>query len=154
MTTRFLVLSFCLVSLCAVVSLAQPESSAAYDPSANPRDDLKWAIEEAEKQNKRIVLVVGGEWCVWCHVLDDFVAKNSDIRKLWISNYVTIKVNFSRENKNEEFLSQYPKIQGYPHIFVLEKDGSFLHSQRTAKLESGRSYSRKKMKSFLEAWSQ
>ena len=55
----------------------------------------------------------------------------------------SLKVNFSPENQNRSFLRRYPRIPGYPHIFVLESDGRFLHSQGTAELESGRSYSRR-----------
>jgi hypothetical protein len=61
-------------------------------------------------------------------------------------------VNFSQENKNEEVLSRYPKIPGYPHFFVLDKDGKFLHSQSTGDLEEGDHHDRKKVLEFLEEW--
>ena len=41
----------------------------------------------------------------------------------------------SEENENKEFLSKYPEIKAYPHLFILEKDGSLLHSQNTEELE-------------------
>ena len=41
----------------------------------------------------------------------------------------------SDENENKAFLSKYPEIQGYPHLYVLEKDGTLLQSQNTAELE-------------------
>lgn len=49
-------------------------------------------------------------------------------------------------------ISRYPDIRGYPHIFVLEGDGKFLHSQNTADLESGSSYSKEKMMQFISKW--
>jgi hypothetical protein len=63
-----------------------------------------------------------------------------------------VKVNFSKENKNESFLSNYPKIEGYPHIFVLESDGAFLHSQDTGLLEKEKSYDKDKILAFLKEW--
>jgi hypothetical protein len=63
-----------------------------------------------------------------------------------------MKVNWSRENHNEAFLGQYPEIRGYPHLFVLEKDGSFLHSQNTSDLEEGRSYNEEVLTGFLKEW--
>ena len=81
--------------------------------------------------------------------MDDFI-KNDDIRDQWLGNFVTVKVNFSPENRNETFLIHYPEIAGYPHFFVLKSDGTFLHSQDTAELESGRGYSEEVMKS---SWS-
>ena len=62
---------------------------------------------------------------------------------------MTVKTYCGPENLNKTLLSQYPAIREYPHFFVLEKDGSFLHSQRTAELESGRSCSEEKMFQFL-----
>jgi hypothetical protein len=61
-------------------------------------------------------------------------------------------VNFSPDNENKAFLSRYPKVAGYPHLFVLDKTGKLLHSQDTALLESGKSYSRERMKAFLLKW--
>jgi len=67
-------------------------------------------------------------------------------------NFVVVKVNYSKENKNEKFLSQYPKVSGYPHLFVLEGDGKFLHSQDTGALESSDHHDRDKVFDFLKKW--
>lgn len=123
-----------------------------YDPEANPQEDLRLAVAEAARDGKRIILVVGGEWCIWCKILQDFLVLNRDVKQQWEENYITIKVYFGPENRNESFLSQYPQIRGYPHLFVLESDGSLLHSQRTVELEHRQSYSRKKVSDFLESW--
>ena len=58
----------------------------------------------------------------------------------------------SEENDNADFLSNYPKIPGYPHLFVLDRDGKFLHSQGTGELESGRGYDEELFSAFLDAW--
>lgn len=34
-----------------------------FDPLRNPADDLQAAIATAQKENKRIILDGGGEWC-------------------------------------------------------------------------------------------
>jgi thiol:disulfide interchange protein len=127
-------------------------NTAGYDPSRNPDQDLQQVIKQAQQDGKRILLVVGGEWCVWCKILDNFVRSNSDIQALWSGNFITLEVNYSPENQNSNFLRRYPAIRGYPHLFVLEKDGKFLHSQDTSPLESGHSYSKERMKRFLEKW--
>ena len=50
-------------------------------------------------------------------------------------------------------LSKFPKIKGYPHLFVLDKDGKLLHSQDTVLLEDGKSsYVLEKFKEFLLKW--
>jgi uncharacterized protein YyaL (SSP411 family) len=96
---------------------------------------------------------VGGEWCIWCHRLDDFFSAHPDLTKLRDKNFVTVKINFSEENRNNEVLARYDEIPGYPHIFVLDSDGKYLHSQNTSPLESAKSYSLERLTSFLSYWS-
>ena len=95
---------------------------------------------------------VGGEWCAWCHIMDSFFAANEQARALRDANYVWLKVNWSKENKNEALLSKWPRIDGYPHLFVLDADGSLVHSQDTSLLEQGQGYDAAKFVAFLRAW--
>ena len=65
-----------------------------------------------------------------------------------------MKVNVSRENENELFLSAYPTFEVYPHIYVLESDGTLLHSQDTSELLVGRTREiEQHLLHFLERWS-
>ncbi len=123
-----------------------------FDPSRNPFDDLKTAVDVAQKSNKRILLDVGGEWCIWCHRIDAFMHNTKEVKTLLNENYLIVKVNYSKENKNEKFLSAYPQIEGYPHFFVLDKNGKLLHSQNTGDLEKDKDYDQEKFVSFLNKW--
>jgi thioredoxin-related protein len=123
-----------------------------YDPKRNAIQDIEDAIVEAKRTNRRILLEVGGEWCGWCHRLDEYFGAHPELTSLRDKNYVTVKINFSEENPNKEVLSRYDSIPGYPHIFVLESDGKFLHSQNTSPLESGKSYDLERMTAFLTKW--
>lgn len=123
-----------------------------FDPTRDPFTDLKNAVEHAQIENKRILLDVGGEWCIWCHRLDNFIEANEELKNYLLNNYLVVKVNFSPENKNEKFLSQFPKISGYPHFFVLENDGNLLHSQETGLLEKEKSYSAALLLEFFKKW--
>jgi thioredoxin-related protein len=131
---------------------AQTRPPAGYDPTRDPARDLAAAIEQATKENKRILLVVGGEWCGWCHVLENYVKANADVQAAWTASFVTVKVNWSQENTNKDFLSRYPQVEAYPYFFVLEKDGTLLAAQRTGPLESGSTYSKEKMMAFILKW--
>jgi thioredoxin-related protein len=123
-----------------------------FDPTRNPNEDLKTAIELAKSTNKTIILDVGGEWCIWCHRIDAFMHNTKEIKSLLDESFIVMKVNFSKENKNEKFLSEYPEIQGYPHFFVLDKNGKLLHSQNTGDLEKGKDYDKDKFVAFLNKW--
>ena len=67
-------------------------------------------------------------------------------------HFLIMKVNYSDDNRNAEFLTKYPKVPGYPHFFVLESDGTFLHSQGTAELEEGKGYNEQIFLAFLNQW--
>jgi dienelactone hydrolase len=125
---------------------------AVYDPGRDPFADLETAIERAQAEGKRILIDVGGTWCVWCSILDSYIEEHPAVAEKLRANYVVVKVNFSLENRNEPFLSRYPEIPGYPHIYVLDSDGTLLHSQNTAELESGNSYSEDAVLRFLDEW--
>jgi thiol:disulfide interchange protein len=124
----------------------------AFDPARDAEKDLREAVALAGKSGRRVLMDVGGEWCVWCRRLDTLWATNAGLRAYRDSNYVTLKVNWSPENKNVALLSKYPKIHGYPHFFVLEKDGAFLHSQDTGELEKGKGHDPEKVMAFLKTW--
>ena len=124
-----------------------------YDPARNAEQDINAALREAGRNGKHVLLEVGGEWCIWCHIMDAFFEKNPELLALREKNFIMLKINFSEENKNEQVLSRYPAISGYPHIFVLDAKGKLLHSQDTAKLEEGKSYNLARFTAFLKEWS-
>ena len=71
-----------------------------YNPGRDANQDLKDAIQEAARTNRNILVEVGGDWCSWCHRLDEFFKANPELTKLRNQNFVTLKVNFSEENRN------------------------------------------------------
>ena len=144
-----------LVSIAAfAVSMAAAASDLPlkFDPKRDAAQDLAVALQLATAQGKRVLVDVGGEWCSWCHIMDRFFASNDQARALRDANYVWLKVNWSKENKNEALLSKWPKIDGYPHLFVLDADGRLLHSQDTSLLEEGKGYDTAKFTAFLRQW--
>jgi thiol:disulfide interchange protein len=123
-----------------------------YDAARNPAKDLQDAMREAARTKRRILLEVGGDWCVWCHIMDGFFESHPALQKLRDSHYVRVKINYGKDNPNEEFLSHYPRIAQYPHFFVLDSQGKLLQSQDTGVFEHGRTYNHKKLASFLKKW--
>jgi len=80
--------------------------------------------------------------------MDNFFLQNVELAKLRDENFIWLKINFSEENKNEVFLAAYPEIKGYPHLFVLDKDGKFIFSKNTEELEEGKSYNLQRFTDF------
>jgi thiol:disulfide interchange protein len=130
----------------------RPRLPEQFDPARDAAADIRYAIGEAQRSGKRVLLDVGGEWCVWCRRLDTLFATNASLKEFRERHYVTVKVNYSKENKNEAVLAAYPKIPGYPHLFVLDAAGKLLHSQDTGALESGKGHDPEKVMAFLRQW--
>jgi len=129
-----------------------PDPTAKYDPAHDADADIKTAVTEAKRSGRRVILDVGGEWCGWCHTLDRYFVEHPDLQKYRDEHFVWLKINMSPENENRAVLGRYPRINGYPHLFVLDQDGKLLQSQDTSPLEEGPSYNLDRMTGFLTKW--
>jgi thioredoxin-related protein len=135
-----------------VVSVPKAQAGP-FDPTRDAARDLEAAKVEAQRTGSRILLDVGGNWCSWCRLMDKWFTERAAVREARDKAFVVVPVNFSPENKNEAFLGQYPKIDGYPHFFVLDAQGKLVRDQSTGALEEGHGYSEAKMMAFIAAWS-
>jgi thioredoxin-related protein len=155
--------------LCSLVYtsqlLAQPVDSnkttasrhKKFDPTADAKKDIRDAIILAKESNKCVILDIGGEWCPWCHRLDSLFIQNKDLDDYLNGYYILVKINVSKENKNEEVLSKYPKIEGYPHVFFLNNKGTLIHSQNTEEWEypknsQANGYIKERVLNSLKRW--
>jgi thiol:disulfide interchange protein len=151
------------VCLCAPLAPAKrvftqrtliPESRSEmvdrYDPQRDPEKDLQMVSAEARMSERNIFVVVGGEWCSWCHVMDTFFREHPDLMMLRNKNYVSMKVSMSQENPNKRFLSRFPYIHGYPHIFILDANTKLIKSQPTKELEDGDGYNAERFRKLLD----
>ena len=137
--------------LCAAASAA--DLPARFDPTRDAAADVAQAVSVASAQGKRVIVDVGGEWCSWCHILDRFIASHPEVRTLIDARYVWVKVNVSKENRNRALLARWPRIEGYPHLFILDAGGRLVHSQDTGILESGKGYDEARFVAMLRKWS-
>ena len=127
--------------------------SLHYDTAADPFAQVEAASATASAANKHILLVAGGEWCVWCYYLEDFLARESEVADALHDTFVVVHVNFSDENRNEEFFGTLPTADGYPHFWVLDDAGDLLESQGTLALEDGdKSYDKPVFMAFVNRW--
>ncbi len=127
-------------------------SEKIFDPTRDTAKDLAAAIKLATKENKHILLDVGGNWCIWCHRLDAMFKANNEVAAM-LKQYVVVKVNWSKENENKAVLANYPKIvTGFPHLFVLDRTGKLIQDQDSGLLETGDHHDQLKVMAFLKKW--
>ncbi len=103
-----------------------------FDPSANGKEDISRAIELAQKSNKQVLVKVGYNQCPWCLKLNQFFKEDQKIDSLLNADYVLVKVNYSKENRNAEAMEllDFPQRFGFPVLVVLDQHGNRIHTQK------------------------
>lgn len=146
-----------LVILLAIFTLnsGAQEKPQIYDPTLSGIKQIEDAVKKAKKENKHVFIQLGGNWCPWCILFHNFCNDDPEVKSLLEQNFVTVKLNYSPENKNEEAtkMLENPGRFGYPVFIILDQDGRRIHTQNSAYLEEGRGYDRKKVIDFLKGWS-
>ena len=147
---RFVFL-FCLLFS---VKVYANDTTRLYNPYANVEKDIELLLVKAKKEKKQLLVQIGGNWCVWCYRLNSFVQTDSLLKQLLNENYVIYHLNYSKENKNLDYLKKldFPQRFGFPVVVVLNADGNRLHTQDTALLEKGNGYDKEKVTAFLKNW--
>lgn len=125
-----------------------------YNPAANAANDIAGLLTRAKSENKRLLLQIGGNWCVMCYRLNAFVQTDTVLKKLVTENYIVYHLNYSRENKNEAYLKTIgsPQRFGFPVLVVLDERGQPLATKWSAALQRGNGYDFEKVKLFLNEW--
>jgi Thioredoxin-like len=141
----------------ALLGIASPASSRAaglgYDPKADPFEQYHVALEQARAENKLVLVIAGGDWCRWCHVLNRFFKRNDDVRQSVDEAFVVMKVYVGDENYNEDFFAQLPPARGAPHFWIVSPERYVLGSQSTGSLEHGKNgYDKQEFLQFVDHW--
>lgn len=93
--------------------------------------DLPKAQAQAKAENKMVMLdFTGSDWCGWCIKLNKEVFSQPEFIEYAKKNLVLVEVDFPRKKKlsaaqqsaNKALAAKY-KIEGYPTIIVLNRDG-------------------------------
>jgi len=130
-------------------------TSLGYDPKADPFELYQDAVAQATTQHKLVLVIAGGDWCRWCHVLNKFVTRNADVDAALHDAFVVVKVYVGDENYNEFFFSQLPQARGAPHFWIISPDRNVLSSQSTGAFEhGGNGYDKQEFLEFVEKWKQ
>ena len=150
---RKFVLLLLLVVLLGATAYSQ-ETARIYDPEADAAAEVEQAIRLAGLEDKHVLVMVGGNWCSWCRRLNAFILEDQQIDSLIQAEYIWVKVNYSKENKNLDLLEDLglPQRMGFPVMVILDEEGKRLHTQNSWYLEEDKSYSKDKLMSFLNEW--
>ncbi len=136
------------------IKLNAQDSVKIYNPYADAKQDLELAIKQASLENKHVLVQIGGNWCPWCIRLHHFFETDRAVDSILRADYILIRINYSKENKNQDIMSMlgYPQRFGFPVLVVLDDKGNRLHTQNTGYLEFEKSYDKEKVLQFLRGW--
>ena len=147
-----------IAALLTLTASAQSNLKKIYDESIDPVEQIEKAVKQAEKEGKFVISQVGGNWCRWCLMFGDFVAKDAELTQLIDENFVFIHSNYNpRERAGEKTLEMLKKLGnperfGFPVFVVMDQNGKVIHTQDSSFLEEGNGYSRDKVARFFQNW--
>lgn len=153
-TIRFVVASFVLACLAAPLAAQdaapsappqkgpQAEKTAAkpvYDEKADAKEQIAAALARAKKENRRVLVQWGGNWCPWCVKLHALFESNPEVARKLLYEYDVVYVDAGRPaGKNIDLGTSYSadlKQHGFPFLTVLDADGKPLANQETSAFE-------------------
>lgn len=150
-TSSQIVFALLLASSFAWRAGAATDRKPIYPEDGNGMARVERAMTEAERNHKRVLLVTGGNWCGWCHLLHEVLAENDTLRPLLHENYVVVMIE---SQADKTVLGKWEiQPQGVPYLTVLDPAGNKLTDQETGALEEGPKHDPKKVEAFLEQWS-
>jgi uncharacterized protein YyaL (SSP411 family) len=124
-----------------------------YPANANAKADIRAALGKATRQNKRVLLVFGGLWCIDCHILDQ-AFHSVEIKPLLDANYVVVHVDIGKYDKNLDVAKKY-EVQpekGVPVLAVVDSSGKLVFSQKNHEFSAAHNMTVEDVTAFLNKW--
>jgi len=148
---------FCVPTILQAGPRGRLKLPSIYDKTANGTKQIADALKIAKRDNKRVLLQFGADWCIWCHKLHDLFKTDPLVAKKLASEYVWVlidvdDVNGKKHNEDVDVRYGRPTRFGLPTLVVLDADGKQLTTQNTEPWEVGDHHNPFKVLSFLKEW--
>ena len=106
-------------------------STQPYDEGANADAAVAAALARAQKSHKRLLIDLGGNWCVDCIVLANFL-KLPEMQRFMAAHYEVVTVDVGRFNRNLQIPARYgltKKLEGVPALLIVTPDGKLVNGK-------------------------
>lgn len=130
-----------------------------FDWKANGDEQLKAALVEAQASGRRVVLMLGANWCPWCHRLDAVLRRDAELRPRWERDYVLVRVDVNWKTvapRNPGILARYRRApqRGIPVLTLLDAKGNILAHPDISLWETKelKDYDVAKLRAFFAEW--
>lgn len=118
---------------------AQPARPPIYDEAADGKEQIAAALARAQKENRRVLIQWGANWCSWCHLLHETFEKSRSVSRTLRYEYDVVLIDIGRWDKHLDLAEKYGadfKSAGVPYLTILDAEGNVLANQETASLEA------------------
>ena len=127
--------------------------SDLFDEKADARAELKSALANAKRENRRVLIEWGANWCGWCRKLHGLFNSNQELAKKLLYEYDVVYVDIGQRDKNMDLAKELgADFQGVPYLTILEASGEALVQQPTEPFEKGNAHDSAKLLEFLTFW--
>lgn len=116
------------------VRLRQLQGHEVYDLKLDPVRTLQAAEERAQREGRKIMVVLGGNWCQWCLSLDELMRTHEGIRSELDKHFVVVKLDSAKAKVLDEQWGN-PTRFGVPVLVFLDANGHVESVQETGSLE-------------------
>jgi thioredoxin-related protein len=118
---------------------AKVEQKPVYDEKADTKQQIAAALAKAKRENQRVLIQWGGNWCPWCILLHQKMTSDPDLMMELLFEYQVVHADAGHPlDKNVDLAASYGadlKSFGYPFLTILDADGKPLANQETSALE-------------------
>lgn len=118
----------------------QPEQpKQIYDEKADAKEQIAQALAKAKKENRRVLIQWGANWCGWCQMMHKLYETNGEVRKELLYEYDVVLIDIGKWDKNMDLATGYGadlKGKGVPYLTILDADGKALANEETSPLEA------------------
>jgi thiol-disulfide isomerase/thioredoxin len=113
------------------------EKPPIYDEAADARAEIAKAVADAKKNEKRVLVQWGANWCGWCRLLHDIMKKDRDLAKEILYEYDVVLVDVGQFDKNKDLGKELGASfkDGIPYLTILGADGKPIANEETAQFE-------------------
>jgi thiol-disulfide isomerase/thioredoxin len=133
------------------------KSTDLFDEKADARTEVKTALANAKRENRRVLVEWGANWCGWCRKLHGLFNSNPELAKKLLYEYDVVYVDIGQRDKNMDLAKELgADFQGVPYLTILDANGEALAQQPTDPFEVNTAdvhgHDPKKLLDFLTLW--
>ena len=129
---------------------AKAKRKPIYQVDGKGMGRVEAALLRAKRDNKRVLLKIGGNWCGWCYRLHDTLHKEKAVAQVLGAEYELVMIDSKADKAVIEKWGIRPT--GYPYLAVLDAAGKKLTEQRTGPLVVEGRHDPAKVTAFLKQW--